>query len=122
MNAQDETGGVLIGATIDRSTARPILAILDAKPGREQELKEIIIALTQHNRREAGCVTFIPYESDRFPHRFFLYEVFQDADAFEIHLGYDHVQHFRSMLNTVSDSGPSDVVQLIEIPIPETNK
>lgn len=119
MNAHEETGGVVIGPSIDRSTARPLLAILDAEPGREQELKDIVIELTRQNRMEPGCVTFIPYESDRFPYRFFLYEVFQDADAFETHLGYDHIKHFRSVLPTVSTSRPADVVQLIEIPIPE---
>ncbi len=120
MNAQEHTGGVVIGPTIDRSAPRPILAILDAKPGREQELKDILIELTQRNREEAGCVTFIPYAADRFPHRFYLYEIFNDADSFEVHLGYDHVKHFRSVLGSVSDSGPADVVQLIEIAIPDT--
>lgn len=121
MNAQEHTGGVVIGPGIDRTTPRPILAILEAKPGREQELKKILVELTRNNREEAGCVTFIPYESDRFPLRFYLYEVFQDANAFETHLGYAHVKNFRSVLDTVSNSGPADVVQLIEIPVPPTN-
>lgn len=117
MNTLENTGGVIIGPAIDRSAPRPILAILDAKPGREKELKDILIELTRQNRAEAGCVTFIPYESDRFPHRFYLYEIFRDAEAFETHLRYDHVKHFRSVLSAVSTSGPTDVVQLIEIPI-----
>ncbi len=120
MNEPENFGGVVIGPTIDRSMPRPILAILDAKPGREHELKEVLIELTRQNRAEPGCLTFIPYESDRFPQRFFLYEVFRDADAFDTHLGYDHVRHFRSLLPRVSISGPADVVQLIEIPIPES--
>ncbi len=117
MNTHENFGGVVIGPTIDRTTSRPILAILDAKPGREQELRDIVIELTRNNRMEPGCITFIPYESDRLPQRFYLYEVFADADAFETHLRYDHVKHFRSLLPTVSTSGPADVVQLIEIPI-----
>ena len=119
MSEHENFGGVIIGPTVDRSVPRPILAILDAKPGCEQELKDILIELTRKNRAEPGCVTFIPYESDRFPQRFFLYEVFHDADAFETHLEYDHVKHFRSLLPTVSVSGPDNVVQLIEIPIPD---
>lgn len=120
MNAQEDTGGVIIGPHIDRSTRRPVLAILDAEPGREQELKDLVIELTRQNRKEPGCVTFIPYESDRFPRRIYLYEIFDDADAFETHLGYDHVKHFRSVLGTVSSSGPDDVVQLVEIVVPDT--
>ena len=119
MSPEENYGGVVVGPDIDRSTARPILAILDAKPGRYEELKEIITELTRNNRMEPGCVSFIPYESDRFPNRIYLYEIFDDADAFETHLTYSHVQRFRSQLPTVSTSGPADVVQLIEIPVPE---
>jgi len=101
VRADEAIGGIVIGPGIDRSTPRPLIAILEAKPGREQELREILIELTRRNRAEPGCVTFIPYESDRFPSRFFLYEIFHDAQAFETHLGYDHVKDFRARLPTV---------------------
>ena len=78
----------------------------------------MIIKLTRENRQEPGCVAFIPYEADQFPGRFYLYEIFANADAFEEHLETNHVREFRTALPSVSPSGPSDLVQLIEIPIP----
>lgn len=113
----DDIGGVVIGPSIDRSQPRPLLAILEAKPGQSDELRAMIIKLTRENRREPGCLSFIPYEADRFPDRFYLYEVFADAAAFELHLATEHVKEFPAALPAVSVSGPNDLVQLIEIPI-----
>ncbi len=114
---QAQHSGVAVGPGIDRSLPRPLLAVLQARPGHEQQMRELVIELTRQNRAEPGCVTFIPYKTDRFPGRFYLYEIFADAAAFETHLEYDHVRHFRALLPTVSTSGPEDLVQLIEIPI-----
>jgi quinol monooxygenase YgiN len=107
------TGGVVIGPGIDRSRAMPMLAILEAEAGHADELRAIIIELTRENRREPGCVAFIPYEAAQFPGRFYLYEIFANADAFEEHLETKHVKEFRSALPSVSPSGPGDLVQLL---------
>ncbi len=106
-----------IGPDIDRSQPRPLIAVLEARPGQADELRAMIVSLTRENRREAGCVAFIPYEVDRVPGKFFLYEIFADAEAFEVHLEMEHVKQFRAALPSVSDSGPTDLAQLVEIPI-----
>jgi len=116
--ALEHTGGVIVGPGIDRSQPRPLLAILEAKPGQADQLRAMIVKLTRENRREQGCITFIAYEADQFPGRFYLYEIFANAGAFEEHLDTDHVKEFRTGLPTVSSSGPGDLVQLNEVPIP----
>jgi quinol monooxygenase YgiN len=75
--------------------------------------------LRGYARRSAlpGCLAFIPYETDGIPGKFFLYEVFADAEAFEVHLETDHVKEFRATLPSVSESGPNDLAQLIEIAV-----
>ena len=77
----------------------------------------MIIKLTRENRQEPGCVAFIAYEADQVPGRFYLYEIFANANAFEEHLDTDQVREFRTGLPSVSPSGPADLVQLVEIPI-----
>ena len=116
--ALEHTGGVVVGPNIDRSQPRPLLAVLEAKPGCVEELRALIIELTRANRTEPGCLAFIPYEADHYPGRFYLYEIFADADAFEQHLATDHVKRFRAALSSVSPSGPGDLVQLVEVAIP----
>jgi quinol monooxygenase YgiN len=113
-----EVSGVDIGPDIDRSQPRPLIAVLEAKPGHADELRAMIVSLTCENRREPGCVAFIPYEVDRIPGKFFLYEIFADAEAFEGHLEMDHVKQFRTALSSVSNSGPTDLAQLVEIAVP----
>jgi quinol monooxygenase YgiN len=116
--ALEHTGGVIVGPGIDRDQPRPLLAVLEANPGQSDELRALIIKLTRANRQESGCLAFIPYEADQFPGRFYLYEVFANAGAFEEHLETDHVKEFRTALSSVSPSGTDALVQLVEIPIP----
>jgi L-ascorbate metabolism protein UlaG (beta-lactamase superfamily)/quinol monooxygenase YgiN len=117
-NGEDEVTGVVIGPNIDRSKLRPMIAILEANPGQADDLRELIIQLTRQVRLEPGCVSFTPYEADRIAGRFYLYEQFADANAFEEHLELDHVKKFRATLPSVSPSGPAALVQLVEIEIP----
>jgi quinol monooxygenase YgiN len=114
----NEVSGVEIGPDVDRSQPRPLIAVLEAKAGHAGELRAMIISLTRENRRVPGCLAFIPYEVDRLPGKFFLYELFADARAFEVHLEMEHVKQFRATLPSVSNSGPTDLAQLVEIAVP----
>jgi quinol monooxygenase YgiN len=117
---EEEIDGVVIGPNIDRSKPRPMIAVLEARAGQADELRELIIQLIRQVRLEPGCISFIPYEADRIAGRFYLYEQFADANAFEAHLELDHVKTFRAALPSVSPSGPAALVQLVEITIPES--
>ncbi len=113
-----EATGVVIGPNIDRSKPRSMIAVIDARPGKADDLREQIINLARQVRLEPGCVSFIPYEADRIAGRFYLYEIFADANAFEEHLELDHVKKFRAALPLVSTSGESDLMQLVELSVP----
>ena len=97
---------------------RPMIAILDAKPGLEDAFRECIVRLVRAVRREPGCVTFTAYEARDTPGRFYLYEVYTDAAAFAAHLQTDHVHTFISAIPDLSTGGPGSLIQLNEIPIP----
>ena len=97
---------------------RPMIAILDARPGLEDAFRECIAELVRAVRREPGCVTFTAYEARDTPGRFYLYEVYIDAAAFATHLQTDHVHTFISAIPDLSTGGPGSLIQLNEIPIP----
>ena len=99
---------------------RPMIAILDARPGLEDTFRAKIAELVRAVRREAGCVTFTAYEARDTPGRFYLYEVYTDAAAFDAHLKTDHVHAFISSLPVLSTGGPGSLIQLNEISIPGT--
>jgi quinol monooxygenase YgiN len=99
---------------------RPMIAVLDARPGLAGAFRERIVELVRQVRREPGCVTFTAYEARDTPGRFYLYEIYTDAAAFDAHLKTDHVRAFISAIPALSTGGPGSLVQLDEIPIPAT--
>jgi quinol monooxygenase YgiN len=96
-----------------------MIAVLDAKPGLAGAFRERIVELVRDVRREPGCATFTAYEARDTPGRFYLYEVYTDAAAFDAHLKTDHVHAFISAIPALSTGGPGSLVQLNEIPIPD---
>jgi quinol monooxygenase YgiN len=99
---------------------RPMIAVLDARPGLAGAFRERIVELVRQVRREPGCVTFTAYEARDTPGRFYLYEIYTDADAFDAHLKTDHVHAFISAIPALSTGGPASLVQLNEILIPDS--
>ena len=95
-----------------------MIAVLDARPGLAGQLREKIAELAAQVRHEPGCLTFTAYEARDTPGRFYLYEVYTDAAAFEAHLKTDHVHTFISAIPALSTGGPGSLIQLNEIPIP----
>jgi quinol monooxygenase YgiN len=98
---------------------RPMIAVLDARPGQADALRERIVELARQVRREPGCVTFTAYEARDTPGRFYLYEVYTNAAAFDAHLKTGHVHAFISAIPALSTGGPASLIQLDEIPVPD---
>jgi quinol monooxygenase YgiN len=70
---------------------RPMIAVLDARPGRAAELGEKIIELFHEVRREPGCLAFTAYQARDTEGSLYLYEVYASAAAFAEHLQTEHV-------------------------------
>jgi quinol monooxygenase YgiN len=96
---------------------RPMIAILDARPGLEDAFREHITELVRQVRREPGCLTFTAYEARDTPGRFYLYEIYTNAAAFDAHLKTDHVHAFISAIPELSTGGPGSLIQLNEIAV-----
>jgi quinol monooxygenase YgiN len=111
--------GVPLAADLGTTRPRPMIAVLDANPGQTGALRALILELTAHVRREPGCLAFIPYEDHGNPARFYLYEIYQDLDAFKTHLRTSHVPHFVATVSSLARNGAGDaLVQLDELDIP----
>jgi quinol monooxygenase YgiN len=96
-----------------------MIAVLDAKPGQADALRQLITELVAQVRREPGCVTFTPYQDHGHPGRFYLYEVYANLPAFRQHLRTPHVRRFIAALPTFStSSGAAALTQLDEILVP----
>ena len=115
----EEISGVPLAADLDESAPRPMIAVLDAKPGQADALRQLITELVAQVRREPGCVTFTPYQDHGHPGRFYLYEVYANLPAFRQHLRTAHVRRFIAALPSFSTSSGADALtQLDEIRVP----
>lgn len=68
-----------------------ILAYLNAKPGREDALRELVLTLVAPSRAEAGCRRYIPYELGQ-KGRFVFDEIWESEAALDLHAQTPHFQ------------------------------
>ena len=96
---------------------RPMIAVLDARPGLAGQLREKIAELAAQVRREPGYLTFTAYEARDVPGRFYLYEVYASAAAFAEHLRTQPVHDSIAAVPALSTAQPGSLVQLDEITV-----
>jgi quinol monooxygenase YgiN len=89
----------------DDHRPRPMIAVLDAQPGLAGQLIEKIAELARQVRREPGC-TFTAYQARDRPGRFYRYEGYASAAAFDEHLQTQHVLDFIAAVPALSTARP----------------
>ena len=72
-----------------------VTAILRAKPGKAQDLREELIKVVEPSRREPGCLEYILNESLEDPNTFIFYERWENAEAAQAHLDCEHYKEYR---------------------------
>ncbi len=95
---------------------RPMVAVIRAVPGHEEQLAAAIVTLTAAVRHEPGCLEFRSFQAIANPGVFYLYEIYTDTDAFSDHLTTDHVARFFTELAQHSTTDATALVQLVELP------
>ena len=78
--------------TDDNRDLLTVVATMRAKPGKEQELRELLESLIPPTRAEADCVTYALHQGTRDPAVFIFYELWTDQAALDAHLGTPHLQ------------------------------
>jgi quinol monooxygenase YgiN len=69
-----------------------VVAELNAKPGKENDLRDALTGLMEPTRSEEGCVEYLLHESTDQPGRFLFYENWKSREALDQHLGTPHLQ------------------------------
>lgn len=70
-----------------------------ARPGCAAEVAELLRGLTADVRTEPGNRAFDPYRESEDPDRFFVFEAYEDEDAFHTHLSMPYGRPFNDRLN-----------------------
>lgn len=99
------------------SGERPMLAVVRAAPGHETRLATAIATLAAAVRREPGCTEFRAFRDAANPCVFYLYEIYDDTDAFRAHLRTGHVADFFAELALHSTTDAKALTQLVELAV-----
>jgi quinol monooxygenase YgiN len=71
-----------------------VIATLEAKTGKEDELERELHALTQATLEEEGCINYDLLRAIETPSKFVFYENWATEEDLEIHLKTDHMKAF----------------------------
>ena len=63
-----------------------VIAELDAKPGKEDELRDLLIAFSKGATSEPGCLSYTLMQVQGEPTRFLTYEIWTSKAALDTHL------------------------------------
>jgi quinol monooxygenase YgiN len=75
-----------------------------AKPGMEDEVARLFLALQQESRQEPGCLFYVVQRHRYDPARFLVYEQYKDDAALEAHRSTPHfLEIARGALPRVAD-------------------
>jgi quinol monooxygenase YgiN len=67
-----------------------VLARWWAKAGREDRVVAVLEELARASNAEPGCRLYQPHRATEDPREFFIYEQYEDEDAFEAHVASEH--------------------------------
>ena len=76
---------------MSRGTLR-VIAILVAKPGKEDALRSVLMGLIAPTRKEPGCITYELLHNKENAREFTFVEEWQDDAALEAHFVTDHIR------------------------------
>ena len=71
-----------------------VFALLKAKPGMEETVKEELLALVGPTRTEEGCINYDLHQSLDYKGQFRFYENWTSKELLERHLESAHVKRF----------------------------
>lgn len=93
------------------SGAYAVVADIRAKPGKEDELRQITLPLVAKVRAEPNNLLYFLHEDREAPGHFIFYEIFASQADFEAHNATPHVQAWFARLPELAD-GDVKVVRM----------
>ena len=89
-----------------------LYAEFTARPGDEQRVAGLVAGLAERVRAEPGNLAFEPYTLEAEPRRWFVFEVYKDAAAFEAHITADYGAVFNAALAPLIEEDGSQLTWL----------
>jgi quinol monooxygenase YgiN len=90
-----------------------IVARVEAKPGKAQELVAAQTALVQVVRQQPGCILYELFEDDTQPGKVIFFERWKDRQSWEAHMQGPHMDAFRQ--NAGAWIGAFDLLRMRQV-------
>ena len=87
-----------------------VVANFQAKPGKEAELKKILISLVAPTRQEAGCINYDLHQSPADPAKFLFHENWATQAQLDAHLANAQIQALLPRVGELCTGFPDIVV------------
>jgi len=84
-----------------------VVAVLKAKPGKEEALREALVGLVDSTRSEPGCLQYDLHVSTENVAEFVFYEKWVDQAALDQHLQKPYMQALRARRDELMSEAPS---------------
>ncbi len=85
-------------------TVITICAILKAKPGQEEQLRDELLKLIEPSRAEKGSIQYKLHKSIEEIGTFVFYESWADENAINVHVNTEHYKTYRKNIETIIDT------------------
>jgi quinol monooxygenase YgiN len=71
-----------------------LAVIIEAKEGKEAELKKALLAIVEPTRAEKGCLHYVLHTDPKDDGRFMFYENWENVELWNDHLNSPHIKAF----------------------------
>ena len=85
-----------------------VVATMKSKPGKEENLKQALLALVSPSRADAGCIRYELHQDQENDGTFVFLEQWESRAALDAHLARPHLDDFRAKAPGLLD-GPLDI-------------
>jgi quinol monooxygenase YgiN len=94
-------GGIAEAAEKEKKGGFYVIAEIVAKPGKENELRDLLVPFAKSSRKEPGCEVYTLLEVQTEPGRFLTFERWSDKAALEVHMTTPEIKEIVPKLEPV---------------------
>jgi quinol monooxygenase YgiN len=96
--------------TDDRPQLLTVIATMRARSGKEEELRDALLALVEPTSQEDGYVNYDLHQGVEDPALFCFYENWESGEALDAHLQAPHLTALAARLEELLDGGAEGLV------------
>jgi quinol monooxygenase YgiN len=94
-------GGIAEAAEKEKKSGFYVVAEIIAKPGKENELRDLLVPFAKSSRKEPGCEVYTLMEVQSEPGRFLTFERWANKAALEVHMTTPEIKEIVPKLESV---------------------